>query len=131
MLVGPRAETALAETWRERIRTPDSGNNILSLSGGNQQKALFARALGLKADIVLMHDPMRGVDVGTKQEVYGLLRGEAANGRCSFGTRPNSTNSPIATTSTSSATARILADLAKGEITKERVLQSSFAEEAA
>ena len=69
--------------WRERIgiRTPDVGNNILSLSGGNQQKALFARALGSDAEIVLMDDPMRGVDVGTKQEVYAMIRAEAEAGR--------------------------------------------------
>ena len=69
----------MAETWRERIgiRTPDVDNNILSLSGGNQQKALFARALGSDAGIVLMDDPMRGVDIGTKQEVYAMIRAEA------------------------------------------------------
>ena len=73
----------MAETWRERIdiRTPDIDNNILSLSGGNQQKALFARALGSDAGIVLMDDPMRGVDIGTKQEVYGMIRAEAESGR--------------------------------------------------
>ena len=72
-----------AETWRKRlsIRTPDMNNRILSLSGGNQQKALFARALGTDAEIVLMDDPMRGVDVGTKQEVYNILAAEAAHGR--------------------------------------------------
>jgi len=43
-LIDPQAETDLAETWKQRIgiRTPDMENNILSLSGGNQQKALFA-----------------------------------------------------------------------------------------
>ena len=72
----------MAETWRERIniRTPDVDNNILSLSGGNQQKALFARALGSDAGIVLMDDPMRGVDIGTKQEVYAMIRAEAESG---------------------------------------------------
>ena len=72
-----------AQAWQGRlsIRTADLGNNILSLSGGNQQKALFARALGSDAGIVLMDDPMRGVDVGTKQEVYEILAQEAANGR--------------------------------------------------
>ncbi len=65
---------------RIAIRTPDMDNNILSLSGGNQQKALFARALGSDARIVLMDDPMRGVDIGTKQEVYGMIRDEAAKG---------------------------------------------------
>ncbi|MBX5156066.1 MULTISPECIES: sugar ABC transporter ATP-binding protein [unclassified Rhizobium] len=69
--------------WRRRIeiRTPDMANRILSLSGGNQQKVLFARALSTRAPIVLMDDPMRGVDVGTKQEVYAIIRDEAARGR--------------------------------------------------
>ena len=72
-----------AEQWQKRlsIRTPDMQNNILSLSGGNQQKALFARALSAKAPIVLMDDPMRGVDVGTKQDVYEILSQEAEKGR--------------------------------------------------
>lgn len=72
-----------AAKWQKRlsIKTPDMNNNILSLSGGNQQKALFARSLGAEAMIVLMDDPMRGVDIGTKQEVYELLAQEAANGR--------------------------------------------------
>ncbi len=77
------AEAAFGETWRERmrIRTDDMANPILSLSGGNQQKALFARALGSPAPAVLMDDPMRGVDVGTRQEVYVRLRAEADQGR--------------------------------------------------
>ena len=73
----------MAEEWREKIaiRTPDVNDNILSLSGGNQQKALFARAFGSPADTILMDDPMRGVDIGTKQEVYEVIRAEAEVGR--------------------------------------------------
>jgi ribose transport system ATP-binding protein len=56
-------------------------DNILTLSGGNQQKALFARAFGSDAEIILMDDPMRGVDVATKQEIYSLIAAEAAGGR--------------------------------------------------
>ncbi len=83
LLIDHRRARAFAEDWRERIgiRTPDMDNPILSLSGGNQQKALFARALGADAPIILMDDPMRGVDVGTKQEVYAMIRAEAARGR--------------------------------------------------
>ena len=82
-LLSSQAEASLAERWRQRIkiRTPDMRNPILSLSGGNQQKALFARALGSDATVVLMDDPMRGVDVGTKLDVYDLVREEAAAGR--------------------------------------------------
>ena len=76
-------EAALGAEWKQHmaVRTPDMGNPILSLSGGNQQKVLFARALSTAADVVLMDDPMRGVDIGTKQDVYAILRREAEAGR--------------------------------------------------
>lgn len=82
-LIQPPRETVCGEDWKNRIeiRTPDMGNRILSLSGGNQQKVLFARALSTRAPVVLMDDPMRGVDVGTKQEVYHIIRAEAEAGR--------------------------------------------------
>jgi ribose transport system ATP-binding protein len=77
------AELDRGTEWKARIdiRTPSMGNAILSLSGGNQQKVLFARALSTRAPVVLMDDPMRGVDVGTKNEVYGMIRAEAEAGR--------------------------------------------------
>jgi ribose transport system ATP-binding protein len=76
-------EVTKGTAWKQKIeiRTQDMGNRILSLSGGNQQKVLFARALSTRAPVVLMDDPMRGVDVGTKQEVYEIVREEAASGR--------------------------------------------------
>ena len=82
-LLSDPAEVARGAGWREKIeiRTPDMGNGILSLSGGNQQKVLFARALSTRAPVVLMDDPMRGVDVGTKREVYQIIRAEAEAGR--------------------------------------------------
>lgn len=81
--VSQTREAELVQSWKSRIeiRTKDVENRILSLSGGNQQKVLFARALATRAAAVLMDDPMRGVDVGTKQEVYSILRSEAENGR--------------------------------------------------
>ncbi|MGR9284713.1 sugar ABC transporter ATP-binding protein [Rhizobium leguminosarum] len=82
LILAGEEETKGAD-WKRRIeiRTPDMDNRILSLSGGNQQKVLFARALATRAPVVLMDDPMRGVDVGTKQEVYAIIRDEAARGR--------------------------------------------------
>ena len=82
-LVRDSAEARRGADWKDRIgiRTPSIGNRILSLSGGNQQKVLFARALSTRAPVVLMDDPMRGVDVGTKQEVYRIIRAEAGAGR--------------------------------------------------
>ncbi len=82
-LVDRKREAELALQWQNKIgiRTNDTNNPILSLSGGNQQKVLFAKALASGASIVVMDDPMRGVDVGTKKDVYEMIRQEAANGR--------------------------------------------------
>ncbi|WP_102224928.1 sugar ABC transporter ATP-binding protein [Acidimangrovimonas sediminis] len=81
--LSPAAERAFAEEWRERIgiRMRDIDQPLTELSGGNQQKVLFARALAAPAPIVLLDDPMRGVDVGTKAEVYQTIRNEADAGR--------------------------------------------------
>jgi ribose transport system ATP-binding protein len=82
-LLSRSAESELAETWRKRIgiRAETTEQLIATLSGGNQQKVLFARALAAPSPIVLLDDPMRGVDVGTKHEVYELIRNEADKGR--------------------------------------------------
>lgn len=82
-LIERQQVTAMAHQWQHEmgIRTPSVQNPIVSLSGGNQQKVLFARALGASADLILMDDPMRGVDVGTKREVYSRIQAEAAKGR--------------------------------------------------
>ena len=81
--LNPARERRLAQDWRKRIEIRAESVNvpIVTLSGGNQQKVLFARALGSDASIILMDDPMRGVDIGTKQEVYRLIQAEADGGR--------------------------------------------------
>src|SRR5699024_835689 len=73
----------VAEQWRRRIniRAPGIASPLLTLSGGNQQKVLVARAFATGADIVLFDDPLRGVDVGTKAELFEHVRQEASNGR--------------------------------------------------
>jgi ribose transport system ATP-binding protein len=132
ILIDPSREDELAESWRERIniRTPDIHNNILSLSGGNQQKALFARALGSDAEIVLMDDPMRGVDVGTKQEVYGLIRDEAAKGRTFVWYTTEMDELHHCDHVYVFRDGAIVADLPRSELTEEKVLHSSFREDA-
>ena len=53
---------------------------ITTLSGGNQQKVLIARAFALNPKVILLNDPARGVDIGTKQDLYTQLREFASNG---------------------------------------------------
>ena len=83
-----RAELAEAQHWRDHlaIRTPDVEQPILSLSGGNQQKVLIARGLAGGADTVLLDDPMRGVDLGTKREMFAEIRRQAGEGKSSCST---------------------------------------------
>lgn len=126
------AASRFAEDWRERIgiRTPDLTNPILSLSGGNQQKALFARALGSQAPLVLMDDPMRGVDVGTKREVYHMIREEAASGRTFLWYTTEMDELRHCDRVFVFRDGAIVAELGPGEMTEERVLHASFKEDA-
>jgi ribose transport system ATP-binding protein len=132
LLVSTRRELELARFWQNKIkiRTPDIANNILSLSGGNQQKALFARALGSDARIILMDDPMRGVDVGTKLDVYDLIREEAANGRTFVWYTTETEELDNCDHVYVFQSGRIVANLSRGELTEEKVIQSSFGEVA-
>lgn len=126
-------ETALGADWKTRmeIRTPDMGNPILSLSGGNQQKVLFARALATKAEIVLMDDPMRGVDIGTKQEVYAILRTEAEAGRTFIWYSTEMDEICLCDRVYVFRDGAIVAELTDDEIDESHVLAASFSGEAA
>ncbi len=62
------------------IRTAGTDIPVGSLSGGNQQKVVIAKWLMNKPRIILLNDPTRGIDVGTKQEIYALLRKLADQG---------------------------------------------------
>ena len=129
-LISRRREEELANFWRDKIgiRTPDIRNNILSLSGGNQQKALFARALASDARVVLMDDPMRGVDIGTKLEVYGLIREEARAGRTFLWYTTETDELKNCDHVYVFRNGAIVADLIRDELTEEKVIHSSFEE---
>ena len=77
-----RAETALAESWIKRLRIKTSGPEALclSLSGGNQQKVVLARWMTAGSRVMILDHPTRGLDVGAKEEVYGLIRDLCAGG---------------------------------------------------
>jgi erythritol transport system ATP-binding protein len=63
-----------------RIAAKDVELPVTTLSGGNQQKVLLARCLMCSPSVLLMDEPTRGVDVGAKAEIYGILRELAAKG---------------------------------------------------
>lgn len=125
-------QAALEDEWQRRlaIRSDNLKNNILTLSGGNQQKVLFARALASEADIILMDDPMRGVDIGTKQEVYAMIRSEADQGRSFIWYTTEMDELKHCHRTYVFRNGEIAAMMDATDITEEKVLQASFAESA-
>ena len=62
------------------VKVPDIDFSITSLSGGNQQKVVVAKALLTDPKVLLMDDPLRGVDVGAKSELYRIMSRLASEG---------------------------------------------------
>jgi ABC-type sugar transport system ATPase subunit len=71
---------AEVQSARLRIRSASVDQDAGSLSGGNQQKVVFAKWLDASPSVVLLDDPTRGVDVGAKAEMHALIRSTASAG---------------------------------------------------
>jgi len=132
-LLDLKREQAQAQQWRERLGlvTPDMDLPIGSLSGGNQQKVLFARALGSAAPVILMDDPMRGVDVGTKRDVYALIREEARQGRTFVWYTTEFDELHHCDRVYVFCNGRVVGELAGDDISEERVVALSFEDASA
>ncbi|MEX0679668.1 MAG: sugar ABC transporter ATP-binding protein [Pirellulales bacterium] len=74
---------AAVERWMQRLNVKARSTEQLveHLSGGNQQKVALARVLHQDADVLLLDEPTRGIDVGTKSEIYRLMAQLAAQGK--------------------------------------------------
>jgi ribose transport system ATP-binding protein len=75
------SRTVAEQIERLSIRTPSQETPISSLSGGNQQKVLFARSSLAHPVVLLADEPTRGVDAGARIELYQVLRSAAAEGK--------------------------------------------------
>lgn len=80
--VNSRLELAETKKYVEllKIKTSDYEQEVESLSGGNQQKVLLAKWLAVNPKVLLVDEPTRGIDVGTKGEIHFLLRKLASRG---------------------------------------------------
>jgi len=76
------AERRFARDWalRLQVRYGRLSNPMTSLSGGNQQKVVLAKWLGRRPSLLIVDEPTRGIDIGTKAEVHRLLEELAAQG---------------------------------------------------
>jgi ribose transport system ATP-binding protein len=81
-VVRPREENdAVARSIEQlRIKTPSSSIDVDKLSGGNQQKVALAKCLLTRPRVLLLDEPTRGIDIGAKVEIYGLISRLAQEG---------------------------------------------------
>jgi rhamnose transport system ATP-binding protein len=81
-LIRASAERAMATDWASRLKIKYGRltDPVAMLSGGNQQKVVLAKWLGRKPELLIVDEPTRGIDVGTKAEVHNLLTDLARNG---------------------------------------------------
>ena len=72
-----------ANEWIQHMRIKTSGPRelLIQLSGGNQQKVVFSRALASACDVLILNHPTRGVDVGAKEEIYTIIRDMVSRGK--------------------------------------------------
>ena len=75
-----QAELALNQTRNLQIKAPSVETRVANLSGGTQQKVVLGKWLAMKPKVLIVDEPTRGIDVGTKAEIYRLLRTLADQG---------------------------------------------------
>lgn len=80
--VAEGAEISIFDQYRDRldIRTPGWKQTVGNLSGGNQQKIVIGKWLSMHPDVLIVDEPTRGIDVGSKSEIHNLIRELAAQG---------------------------------------------------
>jgi ribose transport system ATP-binding protein len=119
-----RIVTPAAERLRLDIDRLKSG--ILELSGGNQQKALVARALVADTPIILLDDPTRGVDVAAKRDFYRLTAEIARSGRLIIWHSTEDSEFLECDRVLVFANGRIVAELRDEAITEQNIVDASF-----
>lgn len=127
-LVDKKTEYEWGKEWQERlkIKASDMNNPLLSLSGGNQQKALIARALLSDAKIIILDDPSRGVDVETKRQLLQLYKEVVAQGKLVIWYSTEDEELTGCDRVLVMRGGQIVKELVGDKITKDHIIESSF-----
>ena len=122
-----RRERAATRDWMERLLVRGRAETpVVDLSGGNQQKALVARALAGSSRIVLLDDPFRGVDVETRRLMYRRTRQEADEGRAFLWFTTENAELVECDRVLVMSEGAVVAELSGDQITEENVIAASF-----
>jgi putative multiple sugar transport system ATP-binding protein len=76
-------EFRVAEEYRKSLRTkaPSVNDGVATLSGGNQQKVVLSKWMFTDPELLILDEPTRGIDVGAKYEIYGIIQRLADQGK--------------------------------------------------
>lgn len=82
-VINDNEEIKNAETYRTamQIKTPSVEQKVMNLSGGNQQKVVLSKCLLTHPDILIVDEPTRGIDVGSKYEIYAIMNEFVSRGK--------------------------------------------------
>lgn len=82
-VINQNEEIKVAGEYRDKLNIRSTGiwQAAGTLSGGNQQKVMLSRGLFLDPDILILDEPTRGIDVGSKYEIYGFMNELVADGK--------------------------------------------------
>lgn len=82
-VINQAEEAKIAEHYRQamNIRTPSVAQKVVNLSGGNQQKVVLSKWLFTGPEVLVLDEPTRGIDVGAKFEIYGIINELSAQGK--------------------------------------------------
>ena len=83
LLTSAKVENEIADQYIKliNVKTPSRNQKVGNLSGGNQQKVVIGKWLNADPEILIMDEPTRGIDVGAKWEIYGIINELAAQGK--------------------------------------------------
>lgn len=120
----------LAQTWYDKLKFKAEGihSPIMSLSGGNQQKALISRGIASGAELIILNDPTAGVDIETKQEIYGLLDEAKRDGKAVILYSTEDSEIEICDRAYIMHEGEITEELKKEDITVANIVKASFKE---
>jgi ABC-type sugar transport system ATPase subunit len=125
-LMDKKSERNAAEVFFERlrVRTPSLESPVAGLSGGNQQKVALAKWLGRNAKLLIVDEPTRGVDVGAKAAIHGIIDDLAGQG---IGIMLISSELPellnLSTRVLVMRAGRLVGELKRAEVDQDRVLR--------
>ncbi|OXM87489.1 sugar ABC transporter ATP-binding protein [Paenibacillus rigui] len=127
-------ETKVSKSLAEKVSVKAQSiyDLVSSLSGGNQQKVVFAKLLTAKLDVLILDEPTKGVDVGAKYAIYEIINDLAAQG---YGIILVSSDMPevigMSDRIMVMREGRITAHLTKDEVTQEAILEASMSDRPA